>query len=535
VNGRLAITLAAARHRPRLSAFGLGAVVALALPPFNLWPCLLGFAGLLDLLRRAEDRRQAFVLGWCFGFGHCLVGLYWIAIAFFADAERFGLLAVPAVLLLCAGLAFYPALAALLVSLYRWRSGSAAALALALAWLLTEWLRGHLFGGFPWNLIGYAFAGSGGLSQLAAVTGIWGLSLLAVAVGALPVTLLEPGARARWQPTVAAGLALAVVWLGGTLRLPDAPTAPVAGVRLRLVQGDIAQTLKWQPEQRARWFQRYLELSARPADHIKAIIWPESATPYPLDQEPEARRLIARVVPPGGLLLTGSARFDLESEPPRAWNSLFALDDTGRILAVYDKHDLVPFGEFLPFRTLLGRLGLEKLTQGSIDFQPGPGRETLTLPGLPPFSPLICYEAIFPGRVVDPHARPDWLLNVTNDAWFGRSSGPYQHFAMARFRAIEEGLPLVRAANTGISAVVDPFGRIQARLDLDVTGVLDAALPAPLAEPPPFARLGLWPVVVAAGLVVILMLVLETRGQPAAREVTNATKRATTSPERTGR
>jgi len=532
---RLPAALAAARRRPRLSAFGLGAIVALALPPFNLWPCLLGFAGLLDLLRRAEGRRQAFVLGWCFGFGHCLVGLYWIAIAFFADAERFGMLAVPAVLLLCAGLALYPALAALLVSLYRWRSGSAAALALALAWLLTEWLRGHLFGGFPWNLIGYAFAGSAGLSQLAAVTGIWGLSLFAVVVGALPAAMLEPGARARWQPAAAAGLALALVWLGGTLRLPDTPTEPVAGVRLRLVQGDIEQTLKWQPELRARWFQRYLELSARPADHIKAVIWPESASPYALDREPEARRLIARVVPRGGLLLTGSTRFDLESEPPRAWNSLFALDGTGRILAVYDKHDLVPFGEFLPFRAVLGRLGLEKLTQGSIDFQPGPGRVTLTLPGLPPFSPLICYEAIFPGGVVDSHARPDWLLNVTNDAWFGRSSGPYQHLAMARFRAIEEGLPLVRAANTGISAVVDPFGRIQARLDLDVTGVLDAALPAPLAEPPPFARLGLWPVVVAAGIAVILMLVLEMRGQPAAREVTKATKRATTSSERTGR
>jgi apolipoprotein N-acyltransferase len=308
----------------------------------------------------------------------------------------------------------------------------------------------------------------------------------------------------------------------------------VPGARLRLVQGDIAQTLKWQPEQRARWFRRYLELSARPADHIKAIIWPESATPYPLDREPEARRLIARVVPPGGLLLTGSARFDLESKPPRAWNSLFALDDTGRILAVYDKHELVPFGEFLPFRTVLGRLGLEKLTQGSIDFQPGPGRVTLTLPGLPPFSPLICYEAIFPGRVVDPHARPDWLLNVTNDAWFGRSSGPYQHLAMARFRAIEEGLPLVRAANTGISVVVDPYGRVQARLDLDVTGVLDAALPAPLPEPP-FARLGLWPVAVAACLAGMLMLMLEWRGQSAAREVTNAAKRATRSSERTGR
>jgi apolipoprotein N-acyltransferase len=514
--------------------------VALALPPLDLWPCLLGFAGLVHLLRRAAGARRAFLLGWCFGFGHCLIGLYWIAIAFFADAERFGLLALPAVLLLCAGLALYPALAALLATLHRWRSGTAAALALALAWLLTELLRGHLFGGFPWNLIGYAFAGSAGLSQLAAATGIWGLSLLAVTVGALPAALLEPCAGPRWRPAAVAGLMIVLVWGGGTLRLADAPTPPATGVHLRLVQANIAQHHKWQPELRARWFQRYLELSARPADPMppagrSVVVWPESATPYPLDREPEVRRLIARVVPPGGVLLTGGERFDLESEPPRAWNSLFALDDSGRILALYDKRALVPFGEFLPFRSVLGRLGLEKLTEGSIDFQPGPGRQTLTLPGLPPFSPLICYEAIFPGGVVDPGARPAWLLNVTNDAWFGRSSGPYQHLAMARFRAIEEGLPLARAANTGISAVVDPFGRIQARLELDVTGVLDAALPAPLPAPPPFARFGLWPVVLVAGFAGLAMLIIESRGRPVAGGVTKATKRATTSPERTGK
>jgi apolipoprotein N-acyltransferase len=526
---------------PHVSAFGLGALVALALPPLNLWPCLLGFAGLLHLLRHARRSRSALLLGWCFGFGHFLAGLYWIAIAFFTDAERFGLLAIPAVLLLCAGLALYPALAALLVALHRWQSPSAGAVALALAWLLTEFMRSHLlFGGFPWNLIGYAFADWAGPSQLAAITGVWGLSLLAVLVGALPAALLEPRAPVRWQPAAAAGLILALIWLGGALRLADAGTPPVTDVRLRLVQANIPQSDKWQPELRARWFQRYLELSARPADRGPAdgksvVIWPESAAPYPLDREPEARRLIARVVPPGGLLVTGGTRFDLESQPPRAWNSLFALDDHGRILALYDKHDLVPFGEFLPFRSVLGRLGLDKLTQGSIDFQRGPGRQTIALPGLPAFSPLICYEAIFPGGVVDPRARPAWLLNITNDAWFGRSSGPYQHLAMARMRALEEGLPLVRAANTGVSAVVDPWGRIEARLDLDQTGVLDAALPAPLAVPPPFARFGLWPVAAIAALMAILMLAIERQPRRAPREVTKSAKSATTSPERTGR
>jgi apolipoprotein N-acyltransferase len=524
--GRVDRWLDRARSFPRTSAFGLGALVALALPPLNLWPCLIGFAGLLHLLRGAGGPGAALVLGWCFGFGHLLLGLYWIAIAFFTDAERFGLLAVPAVLLLCAGLAAYPALAALAVGLRRWGNSSAAVLALATAWTLAEMLRGSLFGGFPWNLIGYAFAGSEPISQLAALTGIWGLSFTAVLVGALPAALLEPGRRGNWRPAVAAGLVIALLWLGGTLRLADATAPPVQGATLRLVQGNVAQHHKWQPELRARWFQRHLDLSAQSGEgsglrsvepgSVTHVIWPESAVPYPLEQDAEARRLIGRVVPPGGLLLTGGERFDLASDPPQAWNSLFVLDRAGTILARYDKHDLVPFGEFLPFRDLLGRVGLQSLTRGSLDFQPGPARQTLALPGLPPFSPLICYEAIFPGAAVDPGTRPAWLLNVTNDAWFGRSSGPYQHLAMARFRAIEEGLPLVRSANTGISAVVDPWGRIEASLALGATGVLDVALPAALPSPPPFARFGLWPCLGLLCLGVIFAVLIEIRARPAA-------------------
>jgi apolipoprotein N-acyltransferase len=441
---------------------------------------------------------------------------------------------VPAVLLLCAGLALYPALATGLAALWRWRSTTAAALALALAWTASEVLRGTLFGGFPWNLIGYAFAGSAAMIQLAAVTGVWGLSLLAVLVGALPAALLEPGPRTRWRPLAAAGLLLVLPWGAGAQRLADdaAPAAP--GPVLRLVQGNISQHHKWQPERRAESFRRHLELSAEAADGVQAVIWPESATPYALEQEPQARRLIGLVVPPGGLLLTGGERFDFASEPPRAWNSLFALDQSGTIVARYDKHDLVPFGEFLPLRGLLGRIGLNKLTGGSIDFESGPGRRTITLPGLPPFSPLICYEAIFPGAAVDRSARPAWLLNVTNDGWFGRSSGPYQHLAMARLRAVEEGLPLVRSANTGISALVDPFGRIVAHLDLGATGVLDGALPAPLAAPPPFARFGLWIVVAVALAVGLVILFVETRAIRTVGELNKPPKSATTSSRHAG-
>jgi apolipoprotein N-acyltransferase len=486
------------------------------LPPVHFWPALLAFAGLLDLLRRTGRRRDAFLLGWCFGFGHFLAGLYWIAIAFFTDAERFGALAIPAVLLLCAGFALYPAIATWLVTLRRWQTIGAAAPALAIAWTLAEMLRGQLLGGFPWNLIGYAFASSEAASQLAAVTGIWGLSFTAVLIGALPAALLESG-TSRWRPVAMAGVILGLLWVGGALRLAGAEVDPVDGVELRLVQGNVAQHHKWQPELRARWFQRHLELSAGQPDGVTHVVWPESATPYALDQEPEARRLIGQVVPEGGLLLTGGERFDLASEPPRAWNSLFVLDGTGQVLARYDKRDLVPFGEFLPFREVLGQIGLGTLTRGSLDFQPGPGRETIELPGLPPFSPLICYEVIFPGDVIGPGARPDWLLNVTNDAWFGRSSGPYQHLAMARMRALEEGVPLVRSANTGISAVIDPWGRTRARLDLGVTGVLDAELPEPLGERTLYARLRPWPIVLLLGMAGCIMVWLERR--PATRPV----------------
>ena len=514
------------REHPRLAALALGALAALALPPFHLYPLLLAFAGLLDLLRHAERRIEAFVLGWCFGFAHFLLGLYWIGIAFFTDAERFGVFALPAVLLLCAYLALYPALAAWLTVLYRWQSPVASALVLALAWTAGEVVRGMLFWGFPWNLIGYAFAQSTAISQLAALTGVYGLSLLAVALGAVPAALLEPSSRARWQPLAAGAALLAAVWVGGALRLMDGVAEPTDAVHLRLVQGNIAQQDKWQPEGRARAFERHLALSAAGGDAVSHVIWPESAAPYPLDQDAVARQMIAEVVPPGGLLLTGGERFDLASDPPLAWNALFVLDRTGALVARYDKRDLVPFGEFLPLRDLLSRFGLEKLTHGSIDFQPGPGRQTIALPGLPPLSPLICYEAIFPGSVVEPGARPAWLLNITNDAWFGRSSGPYQHLSMARLRAIEEGLPLVRSANSGISAVVDPWGRIQAELGLGETGVLDTVLPQPLPQGTPFARTGPVIVVLPACALALCALLLEARRRRAVPEVNKTQKAA---------
>ena len=485
-----------------------GAATALALAPFHLWPAIAGFGVLLHQLSGAGAGRGA-LFGWSFGFGHFLAGLYWIAIAFGADAERVGHLAIPAILLLCAGLALFPAAACAAFGALRLRSVEASVLALALLWTVAEWLRGTVFGGFPWNLIGYVWVDLAP-AQLAAAIGVHGLSALTVALGAALAVPFLRISRRRWLAPTLALVLLALAWGVGALRLAGAEVAWNEDVRLRLVQGNVAQHHKWDPALRARWFERHLRLSAAPPGDVTHVIWPESATPYAIEQEPVVRARLAEVVPPRGLLITGGERFDLDQTPARAWNSLFVIDGAGALVERYDKVRLVPFGEFLPARDLLGRIGLQSVARGTLDFQAGTGTRTLALPGLPPVGPLICYETIFSGAVVAPGPRPGWLLNITNDAWFGDSSGPYQHLAMARMRAIEEGLPLVRAANTGISAVIDPWGRVISQLALGELGTLDSALPLPL-PPPPFARFGAVILILGACAISLMIVGVERR------------------------
>lgn len=481
------------RRRPLLAAFLLGAAATLALPPLHLVPALLAFSAWLRLLAEAPGRGAVAARGFAFGFGWHLAGLYWIGIAFFTDAERFGALAVPAVVGLAALNALFPAAAALLARARRWRSPVAAAIALALAWTLADGLRDEVLLGFTWNPLAIVWAPFPALLQAAAWVGSDGLGLLTALVAILPgAALLAERGRPRAGPALAAGL-LAALALAGWARLALVEVEAEPGPRLRIVQANIAQHHKWDPAKRAQWLNRHLALSREPADgRLALLVWPESAVPYPIEGDPALRALLGSAAPEGGFLVTGGDRFVLETDPPTASNAVFVLDREGVVRARYDKVDLVPFGEYLPWRPLLGRLGLEKLTQGSIDFVPGPGRRTLHLPGLPPFSPLVCYEAIFPGRAIDPADRPAFLLNLTNDAWFGTSSGPYQHAAMAVLRSVEEGLPLARAANTGISLVADAKGRVLARLELGATGVLDHPLPGRLAAPTLFRRLRGW-------------------------------------------
>ena len=484
----------------------LGVLATAALPPVDATPLIVpAFTGLIWLYDGVEGRRAAFVLGWWFGFGFFLTGLYWIGIAMLVDAAQFGWMIPFATAGLSAGLAVFPGLALWLLRLSR-AAGLGRIFALAFTWTALEWLRGHVLTGFPWNLIGHTWTLADAPIQFAALVGSYGLSLVTVLIAALPATLGGPGAVLRkWLPLGLAAALVVALWGGGALRLAAAREAMVPGVKLRLVQADIAERLKWQPEQLEGNLLAHIHLSeGADAEQVTDLVWPEAAVPYFLAEQPGLRAMLARIIPKGGLLLAGtlrSAPVEGATAPNggayRYYNSLEAVDDTGQIAGSYDKVHLVPFGEYVPLR---GILPVEKLVPGRGDFSPGPGPRTLDLPGLPPVSSLICYEAIFPGEVSDPAHPPQWLLNVTNDAWFGVSSGPYQHFESARLRAVEEGVPLVRAANTGISGVIDPYGRVIARLGLGKRGVVDAPLPAAIPGGTPFAHNG------SAGLAFLFML-----------------------------
>jgi len=481
-------------HR-HLAALLLGVLAAASLPPVDMTPVLLiSFPGLVWLTDGNTGYRSAFALGWSFGFGFFLAGLYWIAAALFVDIAQFWWLVPFAVAGVPAGLAIFTG-TALLVSHALCRllrlGGTGRVLALVLCWCGAEWLRGHILTGFPWNLIGYAwsgaFPGALALLQFASLTGIYGLSLLTVLVACLPARLGDfSGRRSFALIAVVALIALPASW--GAWRLANGHPGDVPNVTLRLVQPSIPQTMKQDPAALLGNFRRLFALSTSPAtEPPTAIIWPEDAAPPFLDRDGGARQALAQAVPQNGYIITGTTRTDPAPEPPmHVWNSMVAVDHDGNIRASYDKFHLVPFGEYVPLR---GILPMQKITPGAIDFSAGPGPRTITLPGLPPFSPLICYEAIFPNAVVDPAHRPDWLLNITDDAWYGFTSGPFQHLAIARLRAIEEGLPLARAGDNGVSAMFDPYGRVTARLALDDVGVLDVKLPEPL-PPTPYSRLG---------------------------------------------
>ena len=484
-----------------LTAIGLGALSALALPPLFVLPALpLAVCGLLGLLARCVGWRRAALLGFCFGFGHHCVGLYWITDAIMLEAARFWWLVPIAVPGLAAVLGVFIAAACALAWLAPpgWRR----VVVLAGGWVLMDLARSFVATGFPWNPLGSVWALPGPLGdvflQPAALLGVHGLTLATMLLAAVPSL-----SRSTWL----GGVAALAAWGGfGLWRLQGEAVAPEA-VSVVLVQGNIAQGHKWDRAYVLDIFQRYLDLTrtgvaaaraAHPASRV-VVVWPETSSPFLLDRDQPARAAIMDAAGEGATVLAGSIRYDTRQRPR---NSLIAVTSAAAPpAATYDKWHLVPFGEYQPW---WARVGVQ-LVQGD-GLQPGPGPRTMRLPGLPPLGPLICYEAIFPAAIVDQGDRPAWLVNVTNDAWFGDSSGPRQHLAAARMRAVEEGLPLFRAANTGISAAFDGFGHELGRLEMGRAGTLTRMLPAPLPRPPD-TYLGLWgPGALAAALAALGLL-----------------------------
>ena len=495
--------------RRRAIAFTAGALSALAMAPFNAWPVLfLTFPTLVWLIDGAGAARWGGVIaaaatGWWFGFGYFLAGLYWIGYAFLVDAPTFGWLLPIAVIGLPAVLAVYTALGVALARML-WVRGALRILALGVALTASEWLRGHLLTGFPWNTFGYALTAPLALAQAASLFGIWGLTFIAVVVFASPATLSDDPTESRrpWLP-LALGIAVLVAVGGfGVWRLARSPTRLVDGVHLRIMQPNLPQDVRFNYSAKQQVMNRYIALSDRASSAqsqgmggTTQLIWPESPFPFFLTREADALAQISNLLPQGSVLITGAIRLADPDNPAQSgvYNSIYVIDHTGSIAAVYDKVHLVPFGEYLPFEHILQRLGLEELTQQRGGFLAGDRHRLIGIPGAPTALPLICYEVIFPGEVMPPGKRPGWIVNVTNDGWFGISTGPYQHFEQARVSAIELGLPLARAANTGISAVVDPLGRIVNSLPLGVAGVFDAPLPRAIGAPI-YARVGDAPV-----------------------------------------
>jgi apolipoprotein N-acyltransferase len=512
--------------RRRAIAFGTGAVGALALAPVDFLPAMIvpmtaavwlidGSAerksatperGFLGRGAQFTSVRRSFEIGWWWGFGYFVASLWWLGAAFLVEPDEFAWALPLGIFGLPAYLALFPALGFGLARLL-WTPGASRLLVLAATLGGTEWLRGRLFTGFPWNPFGMALGDHLVLAQFAALVGLYGLNVVTVAIFAAPAVYADKATNSKGRgilpaPALVAALAFAGLALFGAVRLSGEAPALVPGVKLRIMQPNVQQGPNFTAENKDAILAHYLALSdgATGPGHTgladaNVLVWPESAFPFILSRDPQALAQIGAALPQGTILVTGAARIGeaaaaapKTSGHPDFFNSIHVIGRGGLILDTYDKIHLVPFGEYMPAARLFERFGLHHFVHVPGGFTRGYAHGTLAVPGLPPAVPLICYEAIFPGEVMPAPAaetvRPGLMLNVTDDAWFGRTAGPYQHFAQARLRTIEEGLPLVRAATTGISAVIDPYGRILTMLPLGQEGILDSGLPQKIAAPP---------------------------------------------------
>jgi apolipoprotein N-acyltransferase len=490
--------------------FLAGAVAGLAMPPFDLWPLLfLAFPVFIWSLN-GLSRRQAFACGFIFGLGYFVTCFYWIGVAFLVDAATYLWMMPFMVGALAGGMALYWGLAALITVMLH-QQGLARIITFAILLAVAEWLRGHLLTGFPWTAPGLAVDGMGAFAQAASLIGMPGLTLIIVLWASLPALLgLASVRRREWGAALLLLAFLPGLWLWGQYRLASDAGATVAGVTLRIVQPNISQDDKWRSDNARPVFDKLKMMSSQPTrerpqgiNDITVVIWPESSVSFYIEESAQGLAELAQMLPQQTTLVMGALRRDARPEGDRVYNSVLAFDGDANLVAHYDKWRLVPGGEYLPFEAILEPLGFRKVVTVPGSFTSGPGPRSIALPGLASAGVLVCYEAIFPHDLIDASERPSWIINVTNDGWFGRSSGPYQHLAQARLRTIEQGLPLIRAANTGISAIIDAYGRMDQSLPLGAEGVLDGALPTSL-PPTLYARAG---DVILTGLIILLGLV----------------------------
>lgn len=525
--------------RRYLAAFLAGLVSALSMAPLDLFPLLFVtlpvFVWLMDGVYADSETRilqqgwRAFAVGWWFGFGYFLAGLWWIGNAMLVEAAVFAWALPLAVLVLPALMATFWGGAAVLARLL-WSDHWLRVIAVAVALAAFEYLRGVVFTGFPWNTIGYAAMPTTLAMQSAALVGLYGVTLLAIIVFAAPLTgLVAPSVKGGGGLAllIAAALILAGHLGYGGWRLNTHPTRFNENVVLRLMQPAIAQEKKFDPAETETIIATYLALSAADAgesgetnglDEIDFLVWPESAFPFLLTDRPDVLAAIGELLPENTHLITGAMRAEADASPTaedRVYNSIYLIDGNGEIAGAADKVHLVPFGEYLPFQDRLERLGLEQLTQLRGGFTEGVDRRLIDGGEAGPFLPLICYEIIFSGDIQPSQtARPEtganrarWIVNLTNDTWFGRTPGPHQHFRQSVVRGVEEGLPVVRVANSGISGISDAYGRVLQQLGLGERGSIDGRLPKPVASPTLFSSYGnsLF-FLMLAGLFVITMI-----------------------------
>jgi apolipoprotein N-acyltransferase len=472
------------------AAFAAGALLVLTQAPYDFFAAgFVSFPALVWLLDGATGEpspnplkrlKPAFAIGWWFGFGYFLVGLWWIGGALLVEAESFAWALPLAVVGIPLLMAFFYGFATAVARIL-WGNDIGRIAALAFGFGLAEWLRSFLFTGFPWNPVGLAAMPTPLLMQSVAVTSVTGMNALAVFVFAMPA-LLAAKRNLRLGMALAAALIAAHVGFG-YIRLNAPPEASTQSLAVRIVQPSIDLSEKWDDSVRDRVFQTTMDLSARPpeAGHPapQLILWPETAVPFFFTERPDALAAIGEMLQPGQMLVAGAVREETSGSAPLYYNSVIAIDDGGEIVDAVDKVHLVPFGEYIPFADAAARFGIEQLVAGPMNFVAGNKRHPLEFPNGIKASPFICYEIIFPELVAIDATSTRFIVNVTNDAWFGDTPGPYQHFRQAQIRAVENGLPLLRAANNGISGVVDARGRVLDALALNVRDSLDVTVAVP--------------------------------------------------------